>query len=304
MIDQIERRPSYSEAMGDDGAHIRLNLSTSGPIAITDFVAEFVGIGNQFEKFVAREYPDLKVGSEVYVKEVRSGSIEADLVTWVTNGGALVAGAYALNAIDALDKAQILAKFIGDLGGKLGSYFKRGGRAKDVSKSDLSDFLKTAQAIANDPNAVARLEAAAFEDGERKVKAAFKFTTPEARQAEQEIAEHRRELETKTDENQSRVLLRFVRPSVESGKPGKRGGERGIIASIQKRALPVLYASTMAEQRMLHEKMQLEGNVFRALFDVDVNVELGPTSRPIAYRITEVHTVIEDDPDEPSFIED
>ena len=113
--------------------------------------------------------------------------------------------------------------------------------------------------------------------------------------AEQEIADHRRELEAKTDENQARVLLRFVRPSVEAGKPGKKGGERAIIESIANRAMPILYASDLAEQRMRHEKIQLEGNVFRALFDVSVNVELTASGRPIAYRITEVHGVIDDE---------
>jgi hypothetical protein len=102
-------------------------------------------------------------------------------------------------------------------------------------------------------------------------------------------------LEARTDKNENRVLLRFVRPSVEASKPGKKGGERGVIESLDKRALTILYASDLAERRMRHEKMQLEGNVFRALFDVSVNVELGPTSRPVAYRITEVHAVLDNE---------
>ena len=285
---------SYKDAMGQDGAHIRLKLDTSQPIALSDFVGEFVGIGAQFEKFVAREYPNLKGESEFYVKEVRAGCIEADFVAWLVGTGLLGVGVVA---IDVMDKVQILAKFVQDFGGKMGRYFKPGGRADNVTKSDLSDFLKAAQAIANDPVGSARLEAAAFEDGERKVRAAFQFGTSEARQAETEIAAHRRELEAKTGENQERVLLRFVRPSVEAGKPGKKGGERGVIESIHKRALPILYASDLAEQRMLHEKMQLAGNVFRALFDVSVNVEKAVNERPIAYRITEVHAVLDSDED-------
>ena len=74
-----------------------------------------------------------------------------------------------------------------------------------------------------------------------------------------------------------------------------------MIASIDKRALPILYASTLAEERMRHEKMQLEGNVFRALFDVSVNIEIGSNGKPIAYRITDVHNVIEDG--EPDLLE-
>lgn len=293
-VDEQRFLRTYNAAMGEDGAHIRLKLDNSQPIALSDFVGQFVGIGSQFEKFVAREHPQLKGESEFYIKEVRAGSIEADFVAWLLGGGLLGAG---LTAIDTIDKIQIFTKFIKDFGGKFSAYFRPGGRADGVSNGDLTDFLKAAEAIANDPNGSAKLEAAYFEDGERKVRAAFHFSTTEAKQAEKEIAEHRREMEAKTDQNQERVLLRFVRPSVEAGKPGKRGGERGIIESIARRAMPILYASDLAEQRMRHEKMQLDGNVFRALFDVSVNVELSPTGKPVAYRITEVHSVLDDEDD-------
>jgi hypothetical protein len=278
--------------MEGDGAHIRLKLDTDEPIVLADFVANFVGIGNQFEKFVAQERPDLKAQSEIYIQEVRSGCIEADLVAWIA-GGTTVAGAAAW-ALDKMDKIQIFSKFVESMKRRISPYFQKGGRTSDASKSDLSDFLKSTKAISRDPKGVAKLEAAVFEDGERKVRAAFKFTSSEARTAEHEIGEHRRELETKTDENKERVLLQFVRPSVEAGKPGKKGGELGVITSLAKRALPVLYASRLAEERMLHEKMQLAGNVFHALFDVSVNAELGPSGRPVAYRITAVHAVLED----------
>lgn len=291
---------SYSEGMGDEGAHIRLKLGTDEPVALSDFVGNFVGIANQFEKFIALEHPGMKAESEIFVKEVRSGSIEADLIAWV-GAGVFSAGsaiAAANWAVDMIDKGQTLADFVGFLDRRLRPYFTKGGRSPDASKSDLADFLKTTGAIARDPKASARLEAAVFEDGKREVRAALFFTSEDARRAEQEIAAHRQELEAKTDENQERVLLQFVRPSAEAGKPGKRGGERGVIESIARRPLPILYASTLAEERMRHEKMQLDGNIFRALFDVSVNVELSANGRARAYRVTEVHEVLEDGAEE------
>lgn len=300
-VDQIINRRTYSSAMGEAGAHIRLKLDTSEPISLSDFVAEFVGIGNQFEKFVAREFPAFKGESEFYIKEVRSGCIEADFVAWVVGSGSLLGIGVA--ALDAMDKLQIFTKFVQDFGSTLSRYFKPGGRADNVSRGDLGDFLKTTEAIATDPNGSLLLEAAAFEDGKRQIKAAFKFRTPEARIAEQELITHRKELEAKTDTSKQRVLLRFVRPSIEAGKPGKKGGERGIIESISKRAMTILYASDLPEERMRYEKMQIEGNVFRALFDVSVSVEVNASQKPIAYRIMEVHAVIPDG-DEDDLLQD
>jgi len=297
IIDAPRRSLSYTELMSKDGAHIRMKLDTHEPVALNDFVGAFVGIGSQFEKFVSREDPSIKAESEFFVKEVRAGCIEADLVAWVAPAFGTLAG---IGPVDLIDKGQILTQFVNTLGNRIGRYFARGGRDPSATKGDLSDFHKSVSAIARDPRAVGRIESAVFEDGERKIRSAFKFTAAQAETALQEIDQHRIELEARSEHNEARVLLRFVRPSIEAGKPGKKGGERGVIESVAKKALPILYASALAEERMRHEKMQLDGNVFRALFDVSVNIELSSSGRPLAYRITEVHAVLEDDEeDEP-----
>ena len=207
---------------------------------------------NQFEKFVAVERPDLRGEGEFFVKEVRKGSVEADLIVMAAiSAGVGMPGLPGI--VDVIDKAQILTKFVGELRDRIAPYSSAGGRDPKASKSDLADFLKTVSSIAKDPNGGINIEAALFEDGKRQIRSAFKFSSFEARTAQTEIAEHRRELEAKSDSDHQRVLLRFVRPSVEKGKPGKKGGERGVIQKVHKRALPILYASDLAEQRIRHE---------------------------------------------------
>jgi hypothetical protein len=273
--------------MEGDGAHIRLKLDTTDPIALSDCVATFVGIGNQFEKFVAREYPNLRTGSEFFIKEVRAGCIEADLVAWIVGTGFV---GVALHAIDVAEKVVVLAKFVGHVKKKLGSYFHPGGRASDVTKGDLADFLKTTAAIAKDENGSASLEAAIFEDGERKVRAAFKFTTPEAREAERQIEAHKEEIETQTAADHPRVMMRFVRPSIEKVRTHKPTGERALIEAVHPKPLAVLYASDLARERIQHELKEAESNPFNLLFDVDVNVEIS-RGKPVAFRVVAVHDV-------------
>lgn len=53
----------------------------------------------------------------------------------------------------------------------------------------------------------------------------------------------------------------------------------------------------MRETHQASRRREADGNAFRRLFDVDVNVELTGNGRPIAYRIVAVHSVI-DAPDE------
>ncbi|WP_293879847.1 transposase [Sphingomonas sp.] len=240
FLDVLNARPSYSEAMGETGAHIRIKLDTHDPVALSDFIGNFVGIGSQFEKYVAEHYPQLKTDSEFFVKEVRAGCIEADLIAWAVSTVTSLPG---INIIDTIDKGQILTKFVGDLGGRLRKYFVPGGRDVKATKSDLADYHKALAAIARDPNAGGLIEAAVFETDGRNVRSAFKFTALEAREGERQIAAHRIELETTTGENQDRVLLKFVRPSIEAAKPGKKDGERAIVASMRERggrSLPFL----------------------------------------------------------------
>ena len=288
MLSDILKNRQYDGLMGEESAHIRLKLDTDEPIALSNFVGSFVGLGNQFEKFVASEHPGLKMESEFFVKEVRAGCIEADLIAVVIPAIQSLPG-----IIDGIDKAQILGKFVSDVGRRISSYFVPGGRDTTATKSDLSDFHKTVGAIAVDPDASGRIEAAMFEDGERKIRSVFVFTASEARVAQREIEHHRAELSAKSDADHERVLLRFVRPSVEAGKPGKPGGERGVIEKLHSKPKPILYASDLAEQRVKHELLQVDGNVFRTLFDVDVNVEMNAGGRPIAYRIMAVHAVVD-----------
>lgn len=267
--------------------HIVLNIQTREPIELDDFVAAFSAISSQYEKFLRNEYPDLAGASEMFVRQVRAGSIEADLIPWAREGlGALV------STIDQLD---IVLKFVRTYGGKLMTYVK-GQKEPDASRSDLKDFMGAVTAIATDPNGKATLQAVAFEDGKRKIKAAIAFSTPEARMAEHTIEEHRRDLEKSRNADYQRVLMTFMQSNLKDTAMWKRTGERVVIEDISSRDLPLIYASELAEQRIKHEVREADDNVFKKGFIVDVNVQYSG-ERPVGYRITNVHQVI-DLPDE------
>lgn len=277
--------PANSRPMTDQ-AHLTLRIETERPIELAEFVGTFVGIGNLFERFEEGERPDDESSTRFYVREVRAGSILGDLVPYAAGAG----GSLGLAAA-GIKYANDIAKFVETYGKLMKRFFKRGGRQPEASKSDLTDYLKTVQAIAHDP--AANMTMTAFDDGETR--AVFAFGTSEAREAETNILEQRAEMDATTAADHSRVLMRFVRPSAETGKPGRKGGERAIIDRISPSARAVLYASDLAEQRMRHELKTAEGNVFKLLFDVDVNVEVGATGKPLAYRVTAMHAVLEAD---------
>lgn len=263
--------------------HIVLNIQTRQPIELDDFVAAFSAISSQYDKFLRSEYPELAGASEMFVRQVRAGSIEADLIPWAREGlGALV------NTVEQLD---IVLKFVRTYGGMIMTYIQ-GRREPQATRSDLKDLMGAVTAIATDPNGKATIQVVAFEDGKRKIKAAISFATPEARAAELGIEDHRRTLEKSRSADYERALMTFMQSNVKNAAMGKRTGERVIIEDVSSRDLPLIYASELAEQRIKHEVREADENVYKKGFIVDVNVQYSG-DRPVGYRVTNVHQVID-----------
>ena len=269
--------------MNADDAHLILKIEKNNPVELKEFVGTFVGLGNQFEHYYDNEYPQERGNARFYVREVRAGSIIIELVPY------LVAASPILGVTMAGVKyANDLAKFVETFGGKIRKYFKRGGRDEGACKGDLSDYLRTVQAVAHDP--AGSLSLAVYEDGSQRV--AFKFDTREAKEAEHNPLEHRTELDQTTDADHKRVLMAFKRTNVAHATTGKRSGELVEIETLHNKALPIVYASALAEERIRHEIADADENVYKKAFDVDVNVEIR-AGKPVAYRLVSVHDVID-----------
>jgi hypothetical protein len=272
--------------MGDGHTHIIVTLDTKEPIEIGDFVTAFTSIASQYNKFMADNHPEMGGDARVYVKEVRSGSIIADLIPVLTAFG--VTG----STLVAIQQADAIVDFVTKYGGKLKVYLDGDGIDVAATNSDLKDFLGSVAAIANDPDGKASIEAAYFEDGRKDVRAAIRFTTPEARRATEHIEEHRRALRATEHALHERVLMRFVQSNIKRTAMEKRTGERVIIEEIARVDRPLIYASELAERQIKHEMIEADENVYKKGFVVDVYIET-KNDRPVAYKVTNLHQVID-----------
>jgi hypothetical protein len=272
--------------MGDGQTHIIVTLDTKEPIEIGDFVTAFTSVASQYNKFMTDSHPEIGGDARVYVKEVRSGSIIADLIPVLTAFG--VAG----STLVAIQQADAIVEFVKKYGGKLKVYLDGDGIDVAATNSDLKDFLGSVAAIANDPDGKASIEAAYFEDGKKDVRAAIRFTTPEARRATEHIEIHRRALRATEHALHERVLMRFVQSNIKRPAMEKRTGERVIIEEIAKADRPLIYASELAEQQIKHEMIEADENVYKKGFVVDIYIET-KNDRPVAYKVTNLHQVID-----------
>jgi hypothetical protein len=276
---------TYGAAMDRGQPFIRLRLDVHEPIELGDFVTAFTAMAAEYDRYVRDRRPEDSPEATLYVKQVRSGSIEADLIPWLFSG-----------LLSAAEHANTLGEFVERYGGRIGEYLKPGGRAVGATQSELKDFSSQVAAIANTAGSSLEVAALEIENGAEKVRAVFKFNTAQAREIQERVGEHRHELEHASGVEHTRALMVFTRSDVGKPAVGKSTGERVRIEAISTRSLPLIYASELAERQIKHEITEAEDNVYKKGFVVDVNVEMR-NGKPAAYRVTNVHQVIELDDD-------
>ena len=270
----------YAQRMEGVTGAIEVVIDVEEPIELGDFVTAFTAVANQYQRYMRQAHPDLKDDATAFVREVRSGSIIAELIP------------QAASLIGLMDQAMIVEQFIKLYGARLMRYFRQGGRAEDATKTELRDFMGQVASIARSKNGQGQLRAVAYEDGNRNVKAAVVFNSLEARQATKEIEDHRAELDAVSSADYERVLMVFKRSDVGDAAVGVRTGERMIIEEISEDDLALVYGSELAEERIKDQMRNSDENIYHVGFVVDVNVKTRG-GKPAGYAVTEVHQIID-----------
>lgn len=269
---------TYARLMDENGVSIVFNLDLSQPVEISDFVSAFAGLGAQFERHIRSEHPDLEGEVKVYVKEVRKGSIEAELIPLAYN-----------TIITAIDHHQIATKFVKSLAKKIGLVSSRGGRLPNGTKSELTEIVNTIAAVANDPNGKATVSAVHYKKTGKTTEFSMELLTRDAKIALESIEGQFKEIESVTDFDHSNKLLTFYQ---SNRKAADKSGEKGVIEDISPKPLAIVYASDLAKERIKSEMLDGDRNIYKLGFFVDVNVQTR-NGRPVAYRIKSVNDVIE-----------
>lgn len=275
---------TYAAAMARGQPFIEMRLEVPGAIELGDFVGAFTSLASAYDRFVEREAPKLAKDATLYVQEVHQGSIVALLVPWLPVLAGTVEGMSAILTVE---------QFVRTYGARMRSLIDPATESfPDTKTSELKDYFEQVAAIAATPNSQMEIAAIEIEDGERKVRAAIKFKTSEARQLQDRVETIRHQVENAPGVPASRVLMVFTRTDVGKPAVGKSTGERVKIETISDRRLSLIYGSDLAEERIKHEIRESEENVYKKGFLVDVHVETR-NGKPVGYSVVHVHDVIE-----------
>lgn len=273
---------SYSDLMGEQQAFLTLKIDTHEPVEIGDFVGAFTSLANEFERFVRSEHPDVKVEPRMFVREVRYGCIEADMITGV-----------AVTLANGAAHVMLLEDFVRRWGARF-NMLRTGQVPEDQlnTRPEIKDWLKAVRSIIKDPVASHRITATKFVDGKKQIVASFTFSAPEARAAELHIEERQERLAKPNTDVKERVLMRFTRTDVHDATVNKKTGERVKVEALSPKDKPVMFLSEMVEQEIRAVIREADENVYKRGFVVDLVCQVSG-DKIIAYAVRTLHSVIE-----------
>ena len=270
----------YARLMAEAAVHIEIVIDVEEPIELGDFVTAFTSVASQYKRYMKEVHPDLKDDATIFVRDVRPGSIIAELLP------------HAASLIGMMDQVLIVENFVRMYGERLGQYFKPGGRQEDATSTELKDFIGQVSAIARSKSGKGTIRSVSYEDGQRKIRASIEFNSTDAARATKQIEDHRTELKATETADHERVLMVFKRSDIGDATVGVKSGVRVIIESINDKDLALIYGSKLAGERIKDQMRNTEENIFHKGFVVDVNVTTR-AGKPVAYSITHVHQIID-----------
>lgn len=225
-----------------------------------------------------REVRERGKGDEphLYIAEIRKGSIVVDLVQSAAEAAPAI--------IPALESANNLFDFGKKLGEVLNYFRGEGPKPENITTADCDDVRALmAPAIQVDGGGLV-IRANSIEIG-----TIIHMTAPEARVADNRAAAERMSLSDESERIHREELFVWhqVRNTGAVTGDKKSSPDKGIVAAISKRALPVTFSDEETKIAMTHGDF----NPFERSFVVDVKVLVGPNGAS-AYRIQKIHDTI------------
>lgn len=259
---------------------LEITINNERAVVLMDLTLALLGVGQQFERFIENETNEHhQVGAELFIKDVRSGSIIVELV------------AQAVPMVPLLWQGGSLSEWVNHarsviewLGGKLAN------PPKDLTKNDLKQWNNILEPVAKDSGSQMNFTVS---QGGQVINQVF-INSEQANAAQNGI---RRQLE-KLDEPDDHVQRKRVMIwSQTRFTDNASTGDRAVIESITTSPVKVIFENNAVKKAMLAGDPRYQKQWHELAYIVDVRVQ---TVRGVPKIYTIVNYYDEDtfDPDE------
>ncbi|MCP4975238.1 MAG: hypothetical protein GY931_03675 [Maribacter sp.] len=235
---------------------LEVTIKNEKPVILTDLTLSLLGINQQFQRFLEQETnEDYQPSTELYIKEVRSGSIVVELVALampvvplIWEGGALKQW---LNQAEAL-----LQWFLGKLDKP----------PKEITKNDLKQWNSILEPVAKDNASQLNLTVS---DNSKVINQIF-INSQEANAAQNRIIKEINSLEDPDDHIQKRRVMRWYQTKFDTES---HTGDKAIIETISKSAIKVIFENNAVKEAILKGDDRYSKPWHKLAYIVDVEVQ-------------------------------
>jgi len=246
---------------------LTIKICNSKPIELIDFTECFLGVGQQYIRFLTRN-PEVAEAKDIrlFIKEVRPGSTIADLIPLAP---------YALPFIQNVNSIIGFSRYMHDFTKYL---LGAEDRPKNIEKPDFEQFNKITMPVSKDNSSQFNLTAVV----NGGIHQTFNFGHLEANAMQNTIAREIATLAKPIERLQKKVLLYWYQARND---PKSKVGDKAIIESITTTPLKTIFAFDSLKHEML---FVAQDNPFYYAYIVDVVVDT-IQERPVTYKIVEFY---------------
>jgi len=279
---------SMPEKYGDD--RLVFELSSDDHIELDLLGEGFAGLARHFHRHLEEGGLDPeKAPSKLFVTQLQSNSVEFELATLS------LLYAYVTSAADGF---VIWTDFYGKVRRTLDYLTGRETRPDNYSLEDAKDYSAFLRTIAGKKGARLNVRRAKFHQktGVREILSEFEFQEQDLISAHMTLSrdlteiEPQEELPTPRHKTENGVPFIWFRTDREKGKSGGQTSDRGIVAKITDKPLPVFFASEI--ENIKNKMVKVKNNPFDLVYSVDVAIEHDAEGDPKSYTILNIHDIV------------
>lgn len=264
-----------------DEHRLTIEISNEQPVLLEDFTHGFSAVADEYQDYVQRRGTAPPPDAQLYVREIRTGSIIVDLIA--RHGPEI-----AITAIPFMEHASSVIEFAGYL--KRCYEYLTGGRSDkpdDLTPKNYLDLSQIVEPVAKD--SASQINISGTVNGNVVVNIGMDSVMANAAQnaARREIDN----LGIPDKRIHEKVALYLYQGRND---PKSTSGDRGIIESISPSHVRLVFVNEMVKGQVF----RIPENPFKSVFVVDVAVET-VKGRPVLFNVLAIHDVF-DKPSDPS----
>jgi|GEM_PF-3306283 len=283
------------EEYGDD--RLVITLRSDDAVELERLGESFGGLARQFRRHLEDEGVDpTEAPSKLLVTGVSQSSIEFELATLVALYSYATAGA---------DGFLIWQGFYHRIRGVREYLVGHAPRPPHYTRQDARDLNAFFNVVASKKGSSVKIRRAKYHkrDGRRETLAEFDLDEQDVVDAHVQLGADMSDFDQSADNAppprhrlENNVPFIWYRTDREKGKAKGFTSDRGVIAKVSEKPLPVHFASEIENQKDMMTKAK-DRNPFSLVYLVDVAIEVEDEDTPRSYTILNIHQIIGGDED-------